>query len=291
MSKTKKILCIALTGAILLIGAVVILIKGYPSNLHSSELDPLLEEYISCLESGNSTYAYSLIYPYSMPLDEFYTDFQENREQWLSTFSESDTYSIQLTSIHYSSTTTSGNGTVKYVTGNYTISNKAERIEVSLTRCSYRGYSGLFAIEFTFPSDRSLFPDSATSGTFRTWQNSSGYQRSLLLFSVLCWVFMAVTLVDILRHRPAQYGLWCVIALAVIAVYFHLSLSQFNFRLLVYPAIAYAGTPGFLRYAEEACQFRSFLPVGAIVYWCMRKKLLAKKHSLQPEERDAGGSQ
>ena len=65
---------------------------------------------------------------------------------------------------------------------------------------------------------------------------------------LICLAAAILTIVDILRHKPRRYGWYIVLAL-------------FTFR--------------FYTFTNGATTFALRLPLGAIIYWCLRKRILA----------------
>ena len=68
----------------------------------------------------------------------------------------------------------------------------------------------------------------------------------------LCVAFLILTIVDVLVKKPRKYGWYVVLALFFFTFTLHLNESSFGLSL----------------------------PIGAIVYWCMRGKLLREKAKL-----------
>lgn len=68
--------------------------------------------------------------------------------------------------------------------------------------------------------------------------------------NIVCLVAAVVTIIDILRHKPRRYG-WYIL----------LALFSFRFTIINNGALTF-----YLR-----------IPLGAIVYWCMRRRILTNK--------------
>ena len=68
------------------------------------------------------------------------------------------------------------------------------------------------------------------------------------VMDLICLAAAIVTIVDIVRHKPRKYGWYIVLAL-------------FSFRAFTFNS--------------SALSFYVRLPLGAIVYWCLRKRILA----------------
>ena len=85
----------------------------------------------------------------------------------------------------------------------------------------------------------------------RDGQESAAGKRNVpsLILSVLCAAVQVLTIVDILVKKPRKYG-WYIL----------LALIFFNFSL----------------YLNET-SITLYIPLGAILYWCLRKKLLWEK--------------
>ncbi len=70
--------------------------------------------------------------------------------------------------------------------------------------------------------------------------------------NIVCLVAAVVTIIDILRHKPRKYGWYILLAL-------------FSFR--------------FSTINNGALTFYLRIPLGAVVYWCMRRRILANKRA------------
>lgn len=68
------------------------------------------------------------------------------------------------------------------------------------------------------------------------------------VMDLICLAAAIVTIVDIVRHKPRKYGWYIVLAL-------------FSFRAFTFNS--------------SALTFYVRLPLGAIVYWCLRRRILA----------------
>ena len=106
-----------------------------------------------------------------------------------------------------------------------------------------------------------------------TFPENSPFQWFVLILAIPEYIFILLTIIDILRKHPRLFGVWICAAL-----------TFFCFRVLVAPngfraggGILFFPLSFFKIYSDGARKFVLTIPVGAIVYWCMRKKLLAKK--------------
>lgn len=86
-------------------------------------------------------------------------------------------------------------------------------------------------------------------------------------------LFIVVTAVDILRKRPRLFGVWLAASLTFIA--FQIQAAPAN--LHVGGNVSWFVFSAFKIYSTGSRRFVFALPVGTIVYWCLRKRLLYQK--------------
>lgn len=112
------------------------------------------------------------------------------------------------------------------------------------------------------------------TGTLTTLEGSSPLQIILLVVGLATYAFVIWALVDCCRHRIRQKWLYVIlIVLGSVAVLWTIQPNSFkiNFNflnLLSYTALMIYQNPA------DTFQLRLFVPVGAIVYTCLRRKLL-----------------
>lgn len=95
----------------------------------------------------------------------------------------------------------------------------------------------------------------------------------MVVYSVAVIVFVVIMIVDCIRHKVKRRWLWIpVILLASVAVNINMVGDMLNFTftlgIIVANSVFGAASTGFA--------MRVLIPVGAIVYLCLRKKLIKK---------------
>ena len=133
---------------------------------------------------------------------------------------------------------------------------------------SNAGGAGLYHFNLNIGAEPVLI-----SGGFTTAGANSVLQWIVLLLSVLPYIFVLVTEIDILRKRPRLFGLWLVAALAFFC--FQVQISLENFRIA--GGVNFFALSAFKIYSTGARNFVLSLPIGTIAYWLLRRKLLAQK--------------
>ena len=92
-------------------------------------------------------------------------------------------------------------------------------------------------------------------------------------FGILSYILCLVTIVDIIRKKPKLWGLWILCALAFLGP--QLTTSPNGFQVGVRFGIL--NLSQWTRHLNETNHFELCFPIGAIIYWCRRRQLLAKK--------------
>ena len=117
------------------------------------------------------------------------------------------------------------------------------------------------------------------TGTLSTARDNDISQWVVLVIGMAEIAFMLVVLVDCIRHKMKKKWLWILIILLGGVTVLLTSTPQsmnvrFNFGLFLnsYTALLKYNTGGFA--------FRLLIPVGSIVYLCMRKALLKKEEAV-----------
>ncbi len=141
------------------------------------------------------------------------------------------------------------------------------------------GYEGLY--NFNITSEEDLDP--SYTGTITSIKDSNVFQILILIFSAACIAFTIFALVDCCKHKMKYKPLWIIIILCgVVAFTITFNDTDVNFKAKV-AAILFSYS--YLQiYETGAFIFNLSLPVGALVYFILRKKLYASA-SVKDEEQ------
>lgn len=146
------------------------------------------------------------------------------------------------------------------------------------------GYEGLY--NFNITSEEDLNP--SYTGTITSIKGSNAFQILILLFSAVCIAFIIFALIDCCKHKMKYKPLWIIIILfGVVAFTVTLNNTDINFKARV---AAMLFSYSYLQiYETGALIFNLSIPVGAIVYFFLRKKLYAsatvkEEEQIPPEE-------
>ncbi|MBO5006913.1 MAG: hypothetical protein J6C89_05665, partial [Clostridia bacterium] len=126
------------------------------------------------------------------------------------------------------------------------------------------------------------------TGTITSIKGSNAFQILILLFSAVCIAFIIFALIDCCKHKMKYKPLWIIIILCgVVAFTVTLNNTDINFKARV---AAMLFSYSYLQiYETGALIFNLSIPVGAIVYFFLRKKLYAsatvkEEEQIPPEE-------
>lgn len=238
-------------------------LAGCADLLKSEEMDREVERILEALNEDDADLIFQSMYPGVVTREEFDASYESVRQIW----NKSDDYTMKLTSINTNKNyNQSGNSLVRQA--RYYIYTQDQDYTIMLTYRSDDHGEGVYQFNLNIGAEPVL-----VSGGFTTASENSALQWGLLILSVLSYLFIVVTVIDILRKRPRLYGLWIVAALAFAG--FSIQVAPGNFHLGL--RLIWLVLSAFKIYSNGIRSFVFVLPVGAIVYWCMRKKLLVKK--------------
>jgi len=179
---------------------------------------------------------------------------------------DADSYTLKLLSINANSRLNNGQ-TFRTVSSNYEMTTRNGRIIVSI---QMEDTLGLRSFHLT-PYEQT---DYYITGTLETLGQSSAVQWVFLLLNVIAIGLTVLALVDCLRHK-FKYKALLVLLLIFGFVSIGATIASTNFRLnFIFGWItAYSAL---IRYGSGAVMLRLMLPIGAVVYFLMRRSLLAK---------------
>ncbi len=239
------------------------LFSGCISLQQKEQLTQQLQQIITALNEDNAEQIYQLIYPDIITREEFDAVYEDIRQTWI----KSTDYTTKLNTISVNKNFSSS-GSSLICKAQYCVFTEDNSYTITLAYLSDSNGSGLSQFNLTANSAPVLI-----SGSLMTFPENSPFQWFVLILAIPEYIFILLTIIDILRKHPRLFGVWICAAL-----------TFFCFRVLVAPngfraggGILFFPLSFFKIYSDGARKFVLTIPVGAIVYWCMRKKLLAKK--------------
>ncbi|MDE5697871.1 MAG: hypothetical protein K2I96_10765 [Lachnospiraceae bacterium] len=238
-------------------------LSGCADLLKSEDMDREVENLIQALNEDDADRIFLSMYPGVVTREEFDKSYAAVREIW----EPSDGHTTKLRSIN-TRKNVNKSGDYLICQAQYYVYTQAQDYTITLTyRCDDNG-DGVYQFNLNAGAEPVL-----VSGGFTTAGKNSALQWALLLLSVLSYLLIIVTVVDILRKRPRLFGVWLAAALSFIGFWIQAAPASFH----VGGSVTWFVFSSFKIYSTGGRQFVFALPVGAIVYWCLRKKLLSQK--------------
>ena len=239
------------------------LLSGCADLLKSEEMDEEAARLINALNENDADQIFQSMYPGVVTREEFDESYESVRQLW----EQSDDYTMKRKSINTKKNfNKSGDSLV--CQAQYYVYTQNQEYTITLTHLSDNNGDGVYQFNLNAGAEPVLI-----SGGVTTAGENSALQWGLLLLSVLSYLFIIVTEVDILRKRPRLFGVWAAAALTFMG--FSIQVSPSNFH--VGGNVSWFILSAFRIYSGGRRNFIFALPVGAIVYWCLRKKLLSQK--------------
>lgn len=112
------------------------------------------------------------------------------------------------------------------------------------------------------------------SGTLGHMQGANLLQWFVLILGLITWVFVILVFVDCCRTKIKRKILWLIlIALGCLILSLSMTNGMLNLRFNIglYLMISFL-----MLYGNGSWQFSLLIPIGAILYLCMKKELMAK---------------
>lgn len=250
--------------AILLLSVLICCFLSGCTNLLKSEyMDEKLEDFIEALNEDDADRIYLSMYPDASTREEFDALYEPIRQIW----KKSDSYTTKL--ISFNTNKTFGNsGTSTIRKAQYYVYTEENDYTISLAYLSDNNGDGLYQFNLIAGAEPVLL-----SGGFTTAKENTMLQWVVLVFCVLSYIFIIVTIVDIFRKRPRLYGVWLVAALTFFS--FQAQVTSANFH--IGGMVTWFSMSALKIYSNGSRYFVLALPAGAIVYWFLRlSKRLAK---------------
>lgn len=238
-------------------------LTGCADMLKKEDMDQTVERLIKALNEDDADQIYASMYPGVVTREQFDESYETVRQLWKKT----DDHTTKLKAINTNKNfNQSGNSIV--CQAQYYVYTQEQDYTIALTYLSDDIGEGVYQFNLNVGTEPVLL-----SGGFTTFRDNSALQWGLLALNVLSYLFILVTVVDILRKRPRLFGVWLVAALVFMGFWIQAAPGSFRINGSISAFVASA----FKIYSRGIRRFTFMLPVGAIVYWCLRKKLLSQK--------------
>ena len=252
----KSVCVIILTVLMLCSGCTALL-----QELENAEVRQSAEAMLDALIANDFQTAYSLVN--KICTEE---DFKPAFTQMQELLGNADTYELKLLSIYANSTVTNGQN-ISSVSSVYEMTTKSGRVIVSI-RIDDQAELNTF---YLTPYEKS---DYYFTGTLKSMKDATGAQWGFLLLNVIAIGFTVFALVDCSRQKIKKKALW-ILLLLIGFVSLSTTISSTSFKLN-FNAGWITAYSALIRYGSGTVVLRLMLPVGAIIYFAMRRSLLKK---------------
>ena len=239
-------------------------LTGCADLLKNEDMEQRVVFLIEAFNEDDADRIFLEMYPDVVTREEFDESYEAVRELW----ETSDEYTIKLKSIN-TKKNFNPSGDFSICQAQYYVYTQAKDYTITFTYRVDDSGEGLYQFHLNVGTVPVL-----VSGGITTAGENSALQWALLIFSALSYLLVIVTVADILRKRPRLYGVWLIAALFFAA--FRIQAAPANFHLG--GNVALLVLSAFKIYTTGSRNFVFALPVGAIVYWCMRKRLMAQNY-------------
>lgn len=192
---------------------------------------------------------------------------QTDKQQFMATFAQMHEYISQVNTYELTQKawrSGSKNGT-PYFEATFEMTTNAETYRV--TAVTVDGYDGLYSFHIAALSDTEV----SYTGTITTMSGASALQWGLILLSAVCIAFVVFTFIDCLRRKLRLKPLWLIlIVCGAMILTFSSSggLLRFHFNI----GLLFAQYSHMKQYVNGAFTTQLVVPMGAIIYWILRKK-------------------
>lgn len=238
-------------------------LSGCASLLKNERMDEEVEQLIAALNEDNADQIFSSMYPDVVTREEFDASYDTIRQIW----EKSEKYTIKLNAINTNKNVNNSGGITTCQAQYYVYTEDKDYTFTITYRIDDKG-EGLYGFNLTPGTIPVLI-----SGGFTTARKNSALQWGALIFGVISYIFIIVTVIDILRKRPRLYGVWLVASLTFFA--FRVQAVPDNFHVGGF--VTWFAMSAFKIYSNGIRNFVFALPVGAVVYWILRKKMLTQR--------------
>lgn len=132
---------------------------------------------------------------------------------------------------------------------------------------------GLCGFQIATEEEAGLSPSS--TGTVLSMAGASAIQWIVLIVALLQTAFLVFTVVDCARRKIRKKALWILLILLVsVSAMLTISSGKLNFNFNFGFFLSHTAL---IIYSNGTKLLRLYLPIGAIIYWCCRKKLLQRE--------------
>lgn len=236
-------------------------LSGCSTLLKNEEMDQKVDDLIQALNEDDADRIFEALYPGMLTRDEFDASYETIRQIW----EKCDEYTLKLSAIKTNKTfDKTGDSIIR--SANYVVHTQNQDYTITLAYRSDQNGEGLYQFFVN------VVPV-LVSGDFTTVGKNSALQWGLLVLTILSYIIIIFTVVDILRKRPRLFGVWLGVALTF--AFFKIQLVPGNFH--VNGGITWFALSAFRIYTGGGRSFVFAVPAGAVVYWCLRRRLLARK--------------
>lgn len=238
-------------------------LSGCGNLLKNEQMDREVERLIAALNEDDADRIFQSLHPGIVTREEFDESYEAIRKIWQKSY----THTKKLNAINTQKTLGSS-GNSQICEAQYYVYTPDKFYTINISHLSDDNGDGMGGFYLKVGAEPMLI-----SGSFTTAGENSVIQWGILLFGVLSYLLVIITVVDILRKRPRLFGLWLVAVLTFFS--FHVQKMPDNFYMGV--GVKWFIMPAYNIYNNGSWILILAFPVGVIVYWCLRKKLLASK--------------
>ena len=260
----KRLGCAALALLLLcLCGCSMIRQSMQEAKSKTEQINGLLEQFMACVERGDAQGAAALASDPAQMLQSF----SAIASAWPA--SATDEYQLVNSTLNVTLPLNNGNDEHIYY---YRVRSGGEDFQVAMSLSPFHPEDGIVSISADRVQDlldAGVEPEGAKFPTAK----KSFVQWLLLAFWAVCVLFSLYTMVDILRKKPRLYGLWLLLPLLFVGIRW--SIGPMNFSMGVQFGLLKLSK--WLKYADRRSIIQISFPLGAILYWCLRKTLMKKK--------------
>ncbi|MCC8026063.1 MAG: hypothetical protein LIP16_12310 [Clostridium sp.] len=264
---TKRlIIIIAAAGVMLAVLCVAGAVGVYKLIMGTdTQSDQYLEQILKNAEKGDDPAIASLYLSQGASREDIKSDIRELLEVW----NRPQPYTYKKTGYQMNSTTVNG-VKVKVYTSAYTITTESgETLTATMRREERADDSGI--TDFMIAPRESLKPVGKL-GTIGRW---TPIQWLLFAFSLAMIGGTAATAFDCYRRKPGyRWGWIALILLAYASAGFSLLREGGRMTLRFHFSATLLGLSSYVWYPNGTIIFRLYLPVGMIIYWILRKRLI-----------------
>ena len=265
LQRKKRFGCLALALLLLLLCGCS-LIRQSMQNVKEkqAETDALLVQLMTCIQNNDVMGAASLFYD-PMQMQQIFTPITD---YWPA----KSTDEFESCSFNYNISIPGKEQDHSDVRAVYRVNSNGEDYQVTMV--TRRDADSESIVSFNVVRVQELIDAGIEPETskFPVAKKSLG-QWCFTAFWLVSCILCLVTIVDIIRNKPKLWGLWILCALAFLGP--QLTTSPNGFQVGVRFGIL--NLSQWTRHLNETNHFELCFPIGAIIYWCRRRQLLAKK--------------